>query len=93
MNLKELFKRRKVVWVEDFEAIKGPYGYIRHDGTKLGVVVDITSTKLQRRTEQALGPVSGYTLTNDGEYLFRLDFSDTNTALALIGLRAKAQRE
>lgn len=87
------FKRRKLTWIDDFEAIKGPFGYIRDDGTKIGVVVDIKTTKVQRRTERLLGPDSKYTLTNDGEYLFRLDFTANNLALALIGLRSKGQRE
>lgn len=91
--LRELFPRRKIEQYSNFYALIGPYGYIRHDGTKLGVVVDITSTKLQHRTERILGVDSGYTLTNDGKYLFRLDFSDVNRAMLLIGLRSKGQRE
>lgn len=91
--LRGLFKRRRIVQIENFWGIRGPEGYIKHDGTKLGVVVNITSTKQQHRVGRILGPNNGYNLTNDGEYLFRLDFSDINRALALVGLRSKGQRE
>lgn len=93
MVLEELFKQRKTTRISNFQAVVGPHGYVRHDSTKLGVVVNVNSTPRQRRIERILGEKSPYTLTNDGEYLFHLDFSDTNRALALIGLRSKGQRE
>lgn len=96
MTLQDLFKKRKIFQIDNFQAVVGPHGYVRYDGTSLGVVVDINSTQRLRRVEKILageGQKSPYILTNDGEYLFRLDFSDTNRALALIGLRSKGQRE
>lgn len=91
MILRELFPRRARL---NQNRINGPYGFIETKNnvitgivSKLWVVVNVTSTRIQRRTERLLAN-HNYTLTNDGEYSFDLNLSDTSNALAIIGLRS-----
>lgn len=89
IELKRLFPRRKLSMLSNFYAIIGPYGYIRHDGGKLGVVLDLSGSK---RFKYIQSIMPEYNLVNDGEYLFRLDFSDTNRALDLVGFKVNWRR-
>lgn len=99
MTLKEIFKRREIKpanklsskysgWGSNFEVIEGPFGYISLSPKQLAldVVVDITSNRLKRRTENLLQDLS-YNLTNDGEYNFRLPLSAVSLSCQLIGLQ------
>jgi len=87
MKLQEVFPRRKV---KD-ETLNGPRGYIQFRYNKLGepinlwVFVDIKNRRNQHIVEKILND-SKFTLCEDGEYAFDLNFSDKYRAMQLIGL-------
>ena len=87
-TLEKLYPRRNV----KSGRLTGPRGFIelkqdlQGNNVKLWVVVDIHNTRPLHSVEKILNDPN-YTLCNDGEYSFDLNFSDKYRALQLIGFK------